>query len=227
MKKYCPQCGAKYADGQQRFCLNDGVLLSLPDPYRLVGSTLENRYRIEALVGVGGFGAVYSAQQLGTSRAVAFKILKPDVVLQAPEADDLFEGEARTAARLEHENIVTIYDAGRTGDGLSFIAMEWLEGRPLDEVLKAEGRFTIERTAQLLRPIAAALACAHAQRVVHRDLKPGNVMLCQRRGRWRTGQSGGFRHRQSDEFNRRFDHLPQHRHSTLFATRTVDARRTD
>lgn len=182
MKKYCPQCGAKYSDGRQRFCLTDGVLLSLPDPYRLVGNTLEKRYRIEALIGVGGFGAVYSAHQLGTGRAVAFKILKPDVVLQAPEADDLFEGEAKTAARLEHENIVTIYDAGRTEDGLSYIAMEWLEGRPLDDVLKAEGQFTIERTAELLRPIAAALSCAHAQRVVHRDLKPGNVMLSQRRG---------------------------------------------
>jgi TonB family protein len=181
MKKYCPQCSMKYSDGQQRFCQRDGSLLSLLDPYRLVGSTLETRYRIEALVGIGGFGAVYRAQQLGTGRAVAFKILRPDVALQVPEADGLFEGEAKTAARLEHENIVTIYDAGHTADGLSFIAMEWLEGRTLDGVLKTEGRFSLERTLEVLRPVVAALAYAHAQRVVHRDLKPANVMLCRRR----------------------------------------------
>jgi len=182
MKKYCPRCNRKYNDGQQRFCLDDGALLSLDLPeYRwLIGQTLDGKYRIDALVGVGGFGAVYSAHHLGLDRQVAYKILQPQVAQRSPEAVGLFEGEAKTAAKLQHENIVTIHDAGRTMDDISYIAMEWLEGRPLDEELKARGRLSFDRTAEILRQTAAALSFAHARRTVHRDLKPSNVMLIQR-----------------------------------------------
>jgi formylglycine-generating enzyme required for sulfatase activity len=182
MKKYCPRCNLKYSDGQQRFCLSDGALLSLDLPeYRwLIGETLDGKYRIDALVGVGGFGAVYSAWHLGLDRQVAYKILQPQVAQRSPEAVGLFEGEAKTAAKLQHENIVTIHDAGRTMDDISYIAMEWLEGRPLDEELAARGRLTFERMAVILRQVAAALAFAHAHRTVHRDLKPSNVMLVRR-----------------------------------------------
>src|SRR5262245_102854 len=93
-------------------------VLSLPDSYRLIGVTLDGKYQVDALVGIGGFGAVYSAYHLGLDRQVAFKILQPNVALRSPEAVDLFESEAKTAARLLHENIVTIYDAGRTLDGI-------------------------------------------------------------------------------------------------------------
>ncbi|MGH9833135.1 MAG: serine/threonine-protein kinase, partial [Blastocatellia bacterium] len=184
MKKYCPRCNQKYSDGQQRFCLSDGALLSLDLPeYRwLIGQTLDSKYRIDALVGVGGFGAVYSAWRLGLDRQVAYKILQPQVAQRSPEAVSLFEGEAKTAARLLHENIVTIHDAGRTTDDISYIAMEWLEGRALDDELKARGQITFERTAEILRQVAAALSFAHAHRTVHRDLKPSNVMLTQRLG---------------------------------------------
>ncbi len=184
MKKYCPRCNRKYNDGQQRFCPDDAALLSLDLPeYRwLIGQTLDSKYRIDALVGVGGFGAVYSAHHLGLDRQVAYKILQPQVAQRDPKTVGLFEGEAKTAAKLQHENIVTIHDAGRTMDDISYIAMEWLEGRPLDEELAARGRFSFDRTAEILRQVAAALACAHANRTVHRDLKPSNVMLTQRLG---------------------------------------------
>jgi formylglycine-generating enzyme required for sulfatase activity len=180
MKKYCPRCEEHYDNGQRRYCQYDGVLLSLPDPYKLVGKTLEDRYQLDALVGIGGFGAVYQAKHPGTRRAVAFKILRPDVALTRPKAVGLFESEAQTAAQFNHENIVTIFDAGRI-QNLSFIAMEWLEGRPLEEELETHGRLSPTRTAGILRPVAAALAHAHAQGagIVHRDLKPANVMLVQ------------------------------------------------
>lgn len=182
MKRYCPRCNRKYNDNQQRLCLDDGALLSLDLPeYRwLIGHTLDGKYRIDALVGVGGFGAVYSAHHLGLDRQVAYKILQPQVAQRSPEAVGLFEGEAKTAAKLQHENIVAIYDAGRTMDDISYIAMEWLEGRPLDEEMAARGRLGFDRTAEILRQTAAALSFAHARRTVHRDLKPSNVMLIER-----------------------------------------------
>ncbi len=180
MKKYCPRCGRKFDNVLSRFCDEDSALLSLPDSYRLVGGALDGKYRIDALVGIGGFGAVYSAWHLGLDRQVAFKILQPNVALQSPEAVALFEGEAKTAARLLHENIVIIHDAGRTADGFSYIAMEWIEGRTLDEEIESRGRLGFERVAEVLRQTAAALSYAHKNRIVHRDLKPGNLMLIRR-----------------------------------------------
>lgn len=182
MKKYCPQCNQGYNDNQLRFCLLDGARLSLPDSYQLVGKTLDGKYRIEALVGLGGFGAVYYAYHLGLDREVAFKILQPNVVLQASIAVEFFESEAKTAARLKHQNIVAVHDAGQTSNGYSYIAMEWLEGHTLTDELRASGRLRFERTAEILRQVAAALAYAHANRTVHRDLKPSNVMLVQEGG---------------------------------------------
>jgi eukaryotic-like serine/threonine-protein kinase len=178
MEKYCPRCEKKY-DRQQRFCSNDGELLSVTDPYGLVGTTLDGKYRIDAMVGIGGFGAVYSAHHKGLDKQVAFKILKPNVALETPETVKLFEKEAKTMARLKHDNIVTIHDAGRAADRFSYIAMEWLEGRTLREELGELRRLSFERTAEILRQVAAALAFAHAShnRTVHRDLKPDNVML--------------------------------------------------
>jgi serine/threonine protein kinase len=178
MKKYCPQCGQKYDDRKLRFCPEDGTPLSLPEP-PLVGSTLDHRYRLDSLVGRGGFGLVYCAHHLGLNRRVAFKILKPDVAWECPPTVELFEKEAQMAAHLRHENIVEVFDAGRIGD-ISYIAMEWLDGRTLDEELEAGGRLSFERTAEILRQVAAALAVAHAKHTVHRDLKPSNVMLVKR-----------------------------------------------
>ena len=179
--KHCPRCQKTYAD-TQRFCLDDGDLLSLRDPYHLVGRTLAEKYRIDALVGVGGMGAVYSAYHLGLDRRVAFKILLPHLALGNIQTVTLFEREGKIAGRLSHENIVSIFDAGRTSDEIAYIAMEWLDGRTLADELMAQGQFSFERAAEILRQIALALEEAHTQRVIHRDLKPSNVMLVRRAG---------------------------------------------
>jgi serine/threonine protein kinase len=175
--KYCPQCRQQYRDDTLRFCQADRHLLSLdPDPYNLVGRTLGNKYLIEALVGIGGMGAVYAAHHTRIDRQVAFKILQPNFALKHPAATEMFEAEARTAGRLKHENIVEVFDADRI-ENISYIAMEWLEGHTLEDELAAHGQLGFERAAWILRQIAAALDAAHAKRTIHRDLKPSNVML--------------------------------------------------
>lgn len=174
--KYCPKCNQTYPKSR-RFCDNDQEILSLKDPYHLVGRTLIDKYRITALVGLGGMGAVYCAHHLGIDRRVAFKILQPNVAIGNEYIVELFEREAKLAGRLTHENIVDVTDAGHTPDGIAYIAMEWLEGRTLDEELSNQGRFGFKRAIGVVRQITAALDEAHSKRVVHRDLKPANIML--------------------------------------------------
>ncbi len=177
--KHCPQCQQAYSD-DLRQCPADGAWLSLPDPYHLVGKIMADKYRLDALVGVGGMGAVYRAYHLGIERPVAVKILQPNIALDGERWLALFEREAKLAGRLVHENIANVMDAGRTADGIAYLVMEWLDGRTLQEELSAHGQFDFKRTAELLKQICAALAAAHAERIVHRDLKPANVMLLRR-----------------------------------------------
>jgi serine/threonine protein kinase len=174
--KYCPTCQKTFAS-TERLCPHDRSVLSLNDPYHLVGRTLLDKYRIDALVGLGGMGAVYYAYHSGIDRRVAFKILQPNIALSDEHVVEMFEREAKLAGRLSHENVADVKDAGRTDEGLAYIVMEWLEGRTLDEEQSRLGRFSFGRAAGIARQIAAALGEAHRKHVVHRDLKPGNIML--------------------------------------------------
>src|SRR5215475_2312782 len=174
--KYCQTCERSYPN-TQRFCTEDGVPLSFEDPYHLVGSVLAERYRLDALAGIGGMGAVYSAHHLALDRRVALKILQPNIALSDTRLLELFEREAKTAAQLTHENIVIVLDAGRTANDIAYIAMEWLEGYTLAEEIAGGGKLDFGRVMEILRQISAALEAAHAARVVHRDLKPANIML--------------------------------------------------
>jgi len=174
--KYCPTCQKTFSS-TERLCPDDRSVLSLNDPYHLVGRILLDKYRIDALVGLGGMGAVYYAYHSGIDRRVAFKILQPNVAIGDERVVELFEREAKLAGRLTHENIVDVKDAGHTDQGLAYIVMEWLEGRTLDEELLSKGRLSFSRAAGIARQIAAALGEAHGKHVIHRDLKPGNIML--------------------------------------------------
>ncbi len=187
--KFCPHCRQNY-DDDQIYCLSHGTRLCrlLHDTHRLVGRELNNKFHIDALVAEGGMGAVYCAHHLNFECPVAFKILLPHLAANYPDAVRRFENEAKMAFRIKHDNIVGVYDAGRAtihdqGQSpyeISYIAMEWLDGRTLEEEISRDAPLSFERILELLEQIAAALDAAHARRIVHRDLKPANVMLIRR-----------------------------------------------
>lgn len=132
-------------------------------------------YKIEALAGRGGMGVVFRAEHLHLGRHVALKVLTADLAGNR-SFRQRFIREARTAARLDHPNIVPVFDAGEA-DGLLYIAMKYIDGTDLGAVLDAEERLSPQRTVDLLADIADALDVAHAAGLVHRDVKPGNVLV--------------------------------------------------
>ncbi|MCK6533508.1 MAG: serine/threonine protein kinase [Polyangiaceae bacterium] len=142
----------------------------------VVGEVVGGRYRIDAVLGGGGFGAVYRATQLNLNRAVALKVLHAGLVV-TEGALERFRHEAELAQQLKSPNTVRVYDFGTTERGLPFIVWEFLEGRPLDAVLAAEGPMPPARAAHVTRQILKALMEAHATGIVHRDIKPANVVL--------------------------------------------------
>jgi serine/threonine protein kinase len=132
-------------------------------------------YRIEAVVGRGGMGVVYRATQLALDRTVALKLVATERA-QDPEFRARFELESRLAAAIEHVNVIPVYEAG-DDDGLLFIAMRLVDGVDLARLLEHEGRLDPARAARLIGQLAGALDAAHARGLVHRDVKPANVLL--------------------------------------------------
>jgi serine/threonine-protein kinase len=141
-------------------------------PEHLAGMMLADKYRLEAVLGVGGSGFVYRAEQLGLGRSVAVKILRPEY----RRHEDLFRNEALAASRINHPNAITVYDFGLTAEGLPYLVMEHLRGRTLAAVLLG-GRLTTRRALKVSLQILSALEAAHDCGVIHRDLKPENVIL--------------------------------------------------
>jgi hypothetical protein len=141
----------------------------------LHGRTLGGRYRLGALLGRGGMGEVYEAEDLRLHRPVAVKLLRPDLAGD-PRVLERFRREARTAGSLMHPNIVAVHDVGSDG-GRSFLVMELVRGLTLAEVIRAEAPLAPGRAARIAGHVAEALAFAHGRGVVHRDVAPGNVML--------------------------------------------------
>lgn len=133
------------------------------------------KYEIQAEIGRGGMGAVYRGYDPLLDRYVAVKVLAPHLVWEK-EFVGRFLREARAAARLKHPHIVTIYDVGQEGDWYYFV-MEYLEGQPLTEVIRQRGPLPPDEVLSILRPLAEALDYAHHQGLVHRDIKPGNVVV--------------------------------------------------
>jgi len=143
-----------------------------------VGSVIAG-YRIEQRVGRGGMGVVYRAQHLNLRRRAAIKIIAPELADEAG-FHERFIREARIAAALAHPNIVTVYDAGEA-DGVLYIAMQYIEGADLAATLRREGRVRPYRALDVGRQVAAALDAAHAMGLIHRDVKPANVLIEGRR----------------------------------------------
>ncbi|MBI4574651.1 MAG: serine/threonine protein kinase [Planctomycetes bacterium] len=140
----------------------------------LVGRTLRG-YRIEKKLGQGGMGAVYQATHLTLEKTVALKVLPPEMVT-SPEARDRFTREARVAARIDHPNVVTVHDVGHE-EGLDFLVMQFVEGQSLGDVLKRHGPLPPGKALVIVREVAKGLAAAHRQGLVHRDVKPDNILI--------------------------------------------------
>jgi serine/threonine-protein kinase len=141
----------------------------------LVGQVFSNRYRIERSIARGGMAEVYLARDESLNREVALKALFPEFARE-PSFVERFRREAQAAANLNHPNIVGIYDWGQE-DGTYFIVMEYVEGRSLRDLIRSEGPIDAGRAADITAEIASALAFAHRSGVVHRDVKPGNVLI--------------------------------------------------
>jgi tRNA A-37 threonylcarbamoyl transferase component Bud32 len=134
-------------------------------------------YRVDALLGRGGMGVVYLAEQLRLKRRVALKLLTPELA-QDERFRERFLRESELAASLDHPNVVPIFDAGEA-EGLLYIAMRYVEGTDLGSLLNQEGRLEPERAVAIVGAVAGALDTAHARGLVHRDVKPANVLIAE------------------------------------------------
>jgi hypothetical protein len=138
------------------------------------------QYVVQEKIGEGGMGAVYRASHTMLKRPTAIKVIPPD--RGGKTSTERFEREVMATSRLTHPNNVAIYDYGRTRGGVFYYAMELLDGLDLQRIVEREGPQSVPRTRQILRQLAAALSEAHDAGLVHRDVKPQNVMLCTRGG---------------------------------------------
>ncbi len=150
-----------------------------PSPEEL-DAALGEAYRVEKMLGQGGMGAVYQATEVKMNRPVAIKVLPAEIAqLTSGSGFDFaerFEREAQAMARLNHPNIIQVYEFGETADGLRFFTMEYVEGSDLHELIRG-GQLTEEHAFSWITQLCDALSYAHAQGMVHRDIKPANVMI--------------------------------------------------
>src|SRR5215207_994233 len=173
MKK-CPKCGVEYPESTT-LCPADGVALE-KDADSLIGTTLAGKYRLDARLNEGGMGTVYRGTHILMDKTVAIKVLKPSLA-----ADNKivarFSREARAASRISHPHALNVTDFGESQNGVVFLVMEYLHGKTLKEVVQGEGRMALPRINEIIRQVCGALDAAHAEGVVHRDLKSDNIML--------------------------------------------------
>jgi serine/threonine-protein kinase len=176
--KTCAVCQQNYPD-DTAFCLLDGT--SLADPIAVADAQLtaglSRHFRILRRLGKGGMGTVFLAEQLGVgNRPVALKVLNRKFL---DDADFLqrFQNEAGSTGRIHHLNIVTIHESAQGDDGTPYIAMEYLEGQPLRDLLHRCGALSVKGTGEILVQAARGLNAAHKLGIIHRDLKPDNSFL--------------------------------------------------
>ena len=178
--RVCPECGNST---DQDTCPNDGrptvdaahlKVEAGSDPF--VGRTLADRYVVEEKLGRGGYGAVYRARHVETGGAVAVKLVRADLV-----DDEMvirrFYIEAQNTHKLHHPNTVRVADFGRTPDGVLYLVMEFVKGVSLQQLIRAEGPLAPDRAVRIIVQVLKSLGEAHGYKLVHRDVKPQNIML--------------------------------------------------
>jgi hypothetical protein len=168
----CPRCG-RCEDAAIPTCPQDGAPLQ---PVPTVPRVVDNKYRIEQLLGRGGMGAVYRARDVRLDRLVALKVIRAEL-LGDREARQRFRREAQIVGRLQHPGIVSVFDYGTFANGGAYLVMELVRGEDLRRALQREGRMEPERALPILFAVCAAIEAAHRDGVLHRDLKPENILL--------------------------------------------------
>jgi predicted Ser/Thr protein kinase len=171
--KFCLECGASLADpgADTMFMDQDESLIVLRSLQRI----LAGEFAVEREIGRGAMAIVYKATENELNRTVALKVLPPSAPVSRSVAER-FKREARLAASLDHPNIIPVYRVGQAGS-THFIAMKYVDGRGLDEVLESQGPLPIPVVLHVMRAAISALAYAHRQGIVHRDVKGGNIMI--------------------------------------------------
>jgi serine/threonine-protein kinase len=172
--KACPKCGAEYPD-TTTLCPSDGVALEKTDD-SLLGQILAGKYRIDERLSEGGMGTVYKGTHVLMDKTVAVKVLRPSLA-----ADEKivarFSREARAASKISHPHALSVTDFGEDENGIVFLVMEFIDGRTLKDIIRQEGPMPLARVVDIIKQVGGALDAAHAQGVVHRDLKSDNIML--------------------------------------------------
>lgn len=176
----CPQCDVKTPEDRCPSCDKPTIPVqamkakAAPDPF--VGMTIAQKYLIENRIGAGGMGSVYKARHKETDGTVAVKLIRTDR-LEDENHIRRFYIEAQNTHQLHHPNTIRCSDFGQTEDGVLYLVMEYIDGRALKEVLKAEKRLAPARVVRIAEQVLKSLGEAHSHQVVHRDIKPDNIML--------------------------------------------------
>src|ERR1700693_3629348 len=165
----CSRCSAPMA-------IADSETIQMVDPTTInPGSDFGPRYRIESLLGQGGMGRVYKGYDKELNRTVAIKVVRQGVMGET-DALSRFKQELVLASKISHKNILRIHDLGEV-DGMKFITMAYVDGRDLHQIIKDSAKLPLDRVLKYAPQLAGALAAAHAEDVVHRDLKPQNILV--------------------------------------------------
>jgi predicted Ser/Thr protein kinase len=184
--RFCPSCGAtvepEEAEKRDSTILGDSSMLSGDEPYDeiehgsfLPGTIIAQRYRIVALLGKGGMGEVYRADDLKLGQSVALKFLPTDLA-KDPQRRQRFHNEVRIARQVAHPNVCRVYDIGEV-EGHTYLSMEYVDGEDLSSLLRRIGRVPHDKAVEIARQMCVGLAAAHERGILHRDFKPANVMI--------------------------------------------------
>jgi serine/threonine protein kinase len=177
--RYCASCGSSLESRSGADTITSGppsiFLPSSGDGRFAAGAVVAGRYRIVSLAGRGGMGEVYRAYDDKLEQPVALKFL-PAALSQDGAALARFHNEVRTARQVSHPNVCRVYDIGEW-EGMPFLSMEYVDGEDLASLLRRIGRLPSDKAVEIARRLCAALAAAHEKGVLHRDFKPGNIMI--------------------------------------------------
>lgn len=150
------------------------------DELALKAPVIDGRYRVLAKIGEGGMGAVYRVEHIRMGKVMALKVLRPDLAKKGPSVER-FRREAQIISRLSHANTITVFDSGETEAGLLYLAMEYVPGRDLADIVERDGPLDERRALTIISQVLRSLAEAHEAGIIHRDIKPGNVMITRTR----------------------------------------------